>query len=67
MLLHLDLAVDDLEGAAARAVAPGATMARRQPFPASHLVMLHPAGDPFCLRTEFSTPPAVSRQLKEGG
>jgi hypothetical protein len=59
--LHLDLAVDDLEGAVARAVALGATLVGQQPFPATHMVLLDPAGHPFCLTTEFSTLPAAPR------
>jgi Glyoxalase-like domain len=57
--LHLDLAIDDLAGAVERAIALGATVADEQPFPDSHLVLLDPAGHPFCLTTEFSTLPAV--------
>lgn len=46
--LHLDLAVDDLSGAVADAVALGARQAEFQPQDDVR-VMLDPAGHPFCL------------------
>jgi catechol 2,3-dioxygenase-like lactoylglutathione lyase family enzyme len=48
MQLHLDLQVDDLQGAVEDAVALGATLADLQPQP-NVRVMLDPAGHPFCL------------------
>lgn len=47
-MLHLDLRVDDLDGAAAYAVAAGATRAAFQPQDDVR-VLLDPAGHPFCL------------------
>lgn len=47
-MAHLDFAVTDVEGAAARAIALGATQAPAQ-FDARWRVMLDPAGHPFCL------------------
>lgn len=47
-MLHLDVAVDDLDAAAARAVALGARLAEHQPQ--DHVrVVVDPAGHPFCL------------------
>ena len=48
MMIHLDLAVDDLEAAVAHALAAGATLADFQP---QEDVRVHydPAGHPFCL------------------
>ena len=51
--LHLDLAVDDLGSAAAHAVAAGARRAESQPAPDRYLVLLDPAGHPFCLSTQI--------------
>jgi predicted enzyme related to lactoylglutathione lyase len=48
MMLHLDLATDDLDAAVAWAVEAGATVAEHQPQPGVR-VMLDPAGHPFCL------------------
>jgi catechol 2,3-dioxygenase-like lactoylglutathione lyase family enzyme len=48
MMLHLDLAVDDLEASVTHAVASGATLADYQPQDDVR-VMLDPAGHPFCL------------------
>ncbi len=53
---HLDLEVDDLEYAEARAVSLGAVRAESQPDPASHLVLLDPAGHPFCLSLTANFP-----------
>ena len=50
MMLHLDFAVEDLEGAHAHAVAVGAVPATWQPQ--EHVrVYTDPAGHPFCLFT----------------
>jgi catechol 2,3-dioxygenase-like lactoylglutathione lyase family enzyme len=48
MMVHLDIAVDDLEEAGAHAVAAGATLAEYQPQDDVR-VHLDPAGHPFCL------------------
>ncbi len=48
MMMHLEVRVDDLEGAAAHATACGATLADVQPQDDVH-VFLDPAGHPFCL------------------
>lgn len=58
---HLDLYVDRLEPAAARAEAAGARRHERQPSDdGSFLVFLDPAGHPFCLCVE--TPPADAQE-----
>ena len=51
--IHLDLAVQDLEGAQEAAVMLGARVATFQPSPALWRVMLDPAGHPFCLSTQI--------------
>ena len=48
MSMHLDIEVDDLDAAGARAVAAGATLAAFQPQDDVR-VYLDPAGHPFCL------------------
>jgi len=48
MMMHLEVRVDDLEGAAAHARACGATEAEYQPQDDVR-VCLDPAGHPFCL------------------
>ena len=48
MMTHLDIEVDDLEAASARAVELGATVAEFQPQDDVR-VHLDPAGHPFCL------------------
>lgn len=48
MMLHLDIAVDDLEVAGRHAVGAGAVLADFQPQPDVR-VFLDPAGHPFCL------------------
>jgi catechol 2,3-dioxygenase-like lactoylglutathione lyase family enzyme len=48
MQMHLDIEVDDLEAAGARAIAPGAVLADHQPQDDVR-VYLDPAGHPFCL------------------
>jgi catechol 2,3-dioxygenase-like lactoylglutathione lyase family enzyme len=47
-MLHLDIEVDDLDAAVARALAAGARLADHQPQ-ANVRVLLDPAGHPFCL------------------
>ena len=48
MMMHLEIAVDDLEASVAHAVAQGATLAAFQPQDDVR-VCLDPAGHPFCL------------------
>lgn len=48
MMMHLDVEVDDLDGAVEDAVAAGARVAEHQPQEGVR-VMLDPAGHPFCL------------------
>ncbi|MBT1003782.1 VOC family protein [Paenarthrobacter sp. DKR-5] len=48
MMAHLDIAVEDLAGASAHALAAGAALAGHQPQE-DVLVHLDPAGHPFCL------------------
>lgn len=48
MMLHLDIAVDDLDAAGAHAAAAGAVLAEHQPQDDVR-VYLDPAGHPFCL------------------
>ena len=48
MMIHLDIAVEDLEQGVAWAIAAGATVAEHQPQDRV-TVMLDPAGHPFCL------------------
>ena len=48
MMAHLDIAVDDVEAAVARAVELGATEAHHQPR-AGQRVLLDPSGHPLCL------------------
>ena len=48
MMMHLDIAVDDLDDGVAWALELGATVAEHQPQ-AGVRVMLDPAGHPFCL------------------
>jgi catechol 2,3-dioxygenase-like lactoylglutathione lyase family enzyme len=51
--IHLDLAVSDLAQAERDAVALGARRANHQPAPDSYVVLLDPAGHPFCLTTQI--------------
>ena len=51
--MHLDLAVDDLQAAEADALALGAVRASVQPAPDRYIVLLDPAGHPFCLSTQI--------------
>ncbi|MEU4832468.1 VOC family protein [Streptosporangium sp. NPDC023615] len=55
MMMHLDLEVGDLEAAVAHAVEAGATLADHQPQETVR-VLLDPAGHPFCLYTDTSSP-----------
>jgi len=48
MMIHLDIAVEDLDEGVAWAIAAGATVAEHQPQ-SDVRVMLDPAGHPFCL------------------
>jgi len=50
---HLDIDVDELARAVERALSLGARLAEWQPDPDSYLVLLDPAGHPFCLTTQF--------------
>lgn len=50
---HIDLDVDDLSQAEERALSLGAIRAEWQPNPDSYIVLLDPAGHPFCLSTQF--------------
>ena len=49
MMMHLDIATDDLEAAVAHAIECGATRAEYQPQDGAVTVMLDPDGHPFCL------------------
>jgi catechol 2,3-dioxygenase-like lactoylglutathione lyase family enzyme len=49
--MHLDVSVEDIEDAVARAVALGAREAAHQQAPSRWRVMLDPVGHPFCLTT----------------
>lgn len=51
--IHLDLSVDDLDEAEAKACALGAQQATSQPQPDRWRVLLDPAGHPFCLSTQI--------------
>lgn len=51
--IHLDLAVDDLAATCARAIELGARLADVQPSAERYLVMIDPAGHPFCLTTQI--------------
>ena len=51
--VHLDLAVDDLGRAEEQAISLGAIRAASQPAPDRYLVLLDPAGHPFCLSTQI--------------
>jgi len=48
MMIHLDIAVDDLDAAVAWALDAGATLAEHQPQDQVR-VLIDPAGHPFCL------------------
>lgn len=49
--MHLDVAVDDLDTAVARAVELGARLVAEQPGPSVWRVLVDPAGHPFCVTT----------------
>ena len=49
--VHLEFAVAELEHSVAAAVAAGARLADTQPSPERWLVLLDPAGHPFCFTT----------------
>jgi hypothetical protein len=51
--MHLDIEVCDLQAAEARARQLGARRPAAQPAPDRWLVLLDPAGHPFCLTTQF--------------
>jgi hypothetical protein len=51
--MHLDLAVDDLDEAVVDALALGAVRPDFQPAPERYVVLLDPAGHPFCLSTQI--------------
>jgi hypothetical protein len=51
--MHLDVAVDDLDGAERAAVAAGAVKAAHQAGPDRYRVLLDPAGHPFCLTSQI--------------
>lgn len=51
--MHLDLAVDDLKEAELRATTLGAVRAASRPAPDRYIVLLDPAGHPFCLSTQI--------------
>jgi Glyoxalase-like domain len=61
--LHLDLAVDDLAAAVAKAEALGARVATEQPAEDRWCVMLDPAGHPFCLTIQIPTDLRTTRTL----
>jgi hypothetical protein len=54
--VHVDLDVDDLAAAVEKAVGLGALQAEDQSNPTSFVVMLDPAGHPFCLTTQIPEP-----------
>jgi hypothetical protein len=51
--IHLDLAVDDLATTSEQAIDLGARLADVQPAADRYLVMIDPAGHPFCLTTQI--------------
>jgi hypothetical protein len=50
---HIDVDVDDLEEAERLAISLGAVRAQMQPDPETYVVLLDPAGHPFCLTTQI--------------
>lgn len=50
---HIDVRVEDLPAAEARARSLGAVRAPLQPDPESYLIFFDPAGHPFCLTTQI--------------
>jgi hypothetical protein len=51
--IHLDLAVEDLSQAETEALRLGAVRAAEQPAPDRYVVLIDPAGHPFCLSTQI--------------
>jgi hypothetical protein len=51
--MHLDIAVDDLDGGVTAAVEAGATLAPEQPRPESWRVLIDPSGHPFCVSNQI--------------
>jgi hypothetical protein len=51
--MHLDLSVDNLDEAVIEAVRLGAVRCDFQPAPDRYVVLLDPAGHPFCLSTQI--------------
>jgi hypothetical protein len=51
--IHLDLAVDNLATAETDALRLGAVRPAHQPAPDRYIVLLDPAGHPFCLSTQI--------------
>ena len=51
--MHLDLAVEDLDPSVSEAIRLGAQRALVQPAPERYVVLLDPAGHPFCLTTQI--------------
>lgn len=51
--IHLDLSVDDLAEGVTQAIELGAVHADVQPAPDRYVVLLDPAGHPFCLTTQI--------------
>ena len=49
--IHIEVAVRDLDGAEAAALALGATKGSLQPNPETWRVLIDPAGHPFCVTT----------------
>lgn len=60
MMMHLDIAVDDLDGGVGEAIAAGARLAAHQPQEDVR-VLLDPAGHPFCLFLDSRRPADVCR------
>lgn len=54
--VHLELAVTDLNAAESKALALGATKAAEQPAADKWIVLLDPAGHPFCITTLIPEP-----------
>lgn len=54
--VHLELAVSDLAAAESGALALGATKAAEQPAPDKWIVLIDPAGHPFCITTMIPEP-----------
>ena len=52
---HLDIAVDSMADAQELALSLGATRPDAQPAPERHVVLLDPAGHPFCITSQLPT------------